>query len=71
MVGEVKEAKPASEEKALREKALTLGVPIVLGADSETIAWTALRDFKASINGVLLEFHKGDPIRDWDTINDL
>jgi hypothetical protein len=57
----------------LVEKALKLGVPIddLLTADGEEVAWTAMKDFKASINGVLVEFREGDPIREWYLINEL
>jgi hypothetical protein len=58
---------------ALIEKARALGVPTddLLTADGEEIAWKADRDFKAPINGVLLEFHKDEPIRDWPQIIEL
>ena len=56
----------ASQGRALIEKATKLGVPMddLLTADGEEVAWTALKDFKATINGVLVEFCKGDPIRE-------
>ena len=63
----VPNATPATvpQDKALIEKARALGVPIdgLLTADGEEIAWKADKDFNAPINGVLVEFHKGDPIR--------
>jgi len=59
--------------KALIEKARTLGVPIddLLTTDGEEVAWRVLRDFKMSINSVLVEFRKGDPIRESYRINEL
>jgi hypothetical protein len=59
--------------KTLIEKARTLGVPIddLLTADGEEIAWKADKDFNAPINGVLVEFHKGDPIRERNLITAL
>jgi hypothetical protein len=63
----------ASQGSALIEKATKLGVPMddLLTADGEEVAWTALKDFKATINGVLVEFRKGDPIRERHQINEL
>jgi hypothetical protein len=63
----------APQGKALVEKARTLGIRIddLLTADGREIAWKADKDFKAPINGVLVEFSKGDPIRDWPLIAEL
>jgi hypothetical protein len=63
----------APQGKALIEKARMLGIPIddLLTADGGEIALKADRDFKVSINGVLVEFHKSEPIRDWPQIVEL
>jgi hypothetical protein len=62
-----------SEGKELIQTALKLNIPTddLLTIDGEEVAWTALRDFKVPINGVLIEFHKGDPVREWYLINEL
>jgi hypothetical protein len=59
-----------SQGKALIDKARALGVPMddLLTSDGQEIAWGSLRDFKVPIDGVLVEFRKGDPIRDWHLI---
>jgi hypothetical protein len=59
--------------KALIEKARTLGIPIddLLTTDGKEIALKADRDFNVQINGVLVKFHKGEPIRDGPQIVDL
>lgn len=62
-----------SKGKELIERAHKLGIPVddLLTADGEEIAWTALKDFKVPIKEVLVEFRKGDPIREWYLINEL
>jgi hypothetical protein len=57
----------------LIERAKNLDVPIddLLTADGEEIAWKADRDFHATINGVLIEIRKDEPIRDWPLIIEL
>jgi hypothetical protein len=48
----------------------TIGIPIddLLTAGGEEIALKADRDFNVQINGVLVKFHKDEPIRDWPQI---
>jgi hypothetical protein len=62
-----------SQGKALMQKARELGVPVddLLTSDGLEIAWRVLKDFKVSINGVLVEFRKDDPIRESYRIAEL
>ena len=63
----------ASGGKALIDRGRQLSVQMddLLTVDGEEIAWGAVKDFNAPINGVLVSFHKGEPIRDRHLINAL
>jgi hypothetical protein len=62
-----------SQGKAMIEEAKKLGVPAddLLTADGREVAWTPTTDFRITINGVLVELRKGEPIRDSYRINEL
>jgi hypothetical protein len=63
----------ASRGRALIDIGRQVGIQMddLLTVDGEEIAWGAVKDFNAPINGVLVSFHKGEPIRDRHLINAL